>query len=226
MVFKVDKEISMVHNLATESSIVSEIIAEIRDVSVQNDRMRFRRNIERVGELIAYEISKKLEYTDVEIETPLGTAQCSKLKEQPVLATILRAGLPLHQGLLNMFDKADNGFISAYRKHHKSGEFTIRLEYVSCPDLTDRVLIISDPMLATGGSMLLTIQELLRFGKPKHVHIVCAIASTEGIDYIRKNLSNYTIWTAAVDEELTAKSYIVPGLGDAGDLAFGVKIQS
>lgn len=201
-------------------------MSEIRDTSVQNDRLRFRRNLERLGEVAAYEISKMLEFTEKEIQTPLGISVCKVLKDQPVLATILRAGLPMHQGMLNYFDGADNAFISAYRKHHRDGSFDISLEYVSCPDLTDRVLILCDPMLATGASLVKTIQFLKDEGIPKTIHIVCAIACTVGIEYVKREIPQVTIWCGDIDEELTAKSYIVPGLGDAGDLAFGTKQQS
>jgi uracil phosphoribosyltransferase len=216
----------MVINLCKEYSLISNWISEIRDVSIQNDRMRFRRNLERIGEVAAYEISKLLPHQPKEIQTPLGVANHLVLQSQPVLATILRAGLPLHQGLLNYFDKADNAFISAYRKHHKDGSFEISLEYVSCPDLTNRVLIIADPMLATGASLVKTIQQLEAQGKPAAVHLVVAIACTTGIDYVQRLAPHAHIWCGDIDEELTAKSYIVPGLGDAGDLAFGTKTQN
>lgn len=216
----------MVYNLSSKVSILSQFVAEIRNVEVQNDRMRFRTNLERIGEIMAYEISKKLDYSLTDIETPLGIAQCQILNSDVVLATILRAGLPMHQGLLRVFDHADNAFISAYRKHDKDGGFDIKLEYVSMPDITDKILILCDPMLATGASMGLTYKALIQQGKPKHTHIVSAIASTEGVEYMRKNFSKseITIWAAAIDDELTAQAYIVPGLGDAGDLAFGKKL--
>lgn len=215
----------MVINLSQQNSIVSSWVAELRDVSVQGDRMRFRRNLERIGEVAAYEISKVLPYTGKEIQTPLGIAEHKMLEAQPVLATILRAGLPLHQGLLNYFDKADNAFISAYRKHHKDGSFEISLDYVSCPDLEGRVVIISDPMLATGSSLVKTIHYLKDEGKPGAIHIVAAIACTVGIEYVQREEPSVTIWCGDIDDELTAKGYIVPGLGDAGDLAFGTKVQ-
>src|SRR5689334_5409805 len=188
--------------------------------------MRFRRNLERVGEIIAYEISKHLPWEEVEVQTPLGTHMCKVLKEQSVLATILRAGLPMHNGLLNYFDKADNAFIAAYRKHEKDGSFEISLEYISCPDLENRIVIISDPMLATGASLVKTIHYLKEEGPPKEIHVVCAIACTVGIEYVKREAPATTIWCGDIDEELTAKGYIVPGLGDAGDLAFGTKAQS
>jgi uracil phosphoribosyltransferase len=216
----------MVVNLSKHYSLLCDFVSELRNVDIQHDRMRFRRNLERIGEVAAYEISKHMAHMQVETPTPLGTSQCKLLQEQPVLATILRAGLPLHQGLLNYFDRADNAFISAYRKHHPDGSFEISMEYVSSPDLEDRILIISDPMLATGASLVKTIQFLREEGKPKEVHIVCAIACTVGIEYVHRSEPNVKIWCGAIDEELTAKSYIVPGLGDAGDLAYGTKQQA
>jgi len=206
--------------------LVSNWVAELRDVDVQNDRMRFRRNLERIGEVIAYEISKKLEWEDREITTPLGIANCKILKDQPVLATILRAGLGMHNGLLNYFDKGENAFISAYRKHHADGTFEISLEYMSCPELDNKVVIISDPMIATGASLVKSIQYLKDEGDIKELHIVCAIACTVGIEYVLREVPKATIWCGDIDDELTAKGYIVPGLGDAGDLAFGQKMQS
>lgn len=214
----------MIHILGNENSIFSEFISEIRDEQIQTDRMRFRRNMERMGEIFAYEISKKLSFVVEDVVTSLGVAKVPRMSEQPVVATILRAGLPLHLGILNYFDQADNAFVSAYRKHHKDGTFDVQVEYMSSPDLEDRILIICDPMLATGTSMVLAYNALLKKGKPKHTHIVSVIASTEGVNYAKLHLpENVTLWMGAVDEELTAQSYIVPGLGDAGDLAFGVK---
>ncbi|HWR31913.1 MAG TPA: uracil phosphoribosyltransferase [Chitinophagaceae bacterium] len=215
----------MIVNLSQQHSLISNWVAELRDVSIQTDRMRFRRNLERIGEVAAYEISKVLPFTEKEIESPLGISVHKVLKEQPVLATILRAGLPLHQGLLNFFDKADNAFISAYRKHNKDGSFEISLEYVSCPDLEGRMVIISDPMLATGSSLVKTIHFLKEEGKPGAIHIVAAIACTVGIEYVKREEPSATIWCGDIDDELTAKGYIVPGLGDAGDLAYGSKVQ-
>lgn len=215
----------MVTILSKENSIFNQFVAEIRDANIQKDSMRFRRNLERMGELFAYEISKKLDYETTEVVTPLGIANASLIKQQPVIATILRAGLPLHQGVLNYFDKAENAFISAYRKHHKDGTFDIQVEYMACPSLQDKVLILTDPMLATGGSMVLTYKALLHRGTPKHTHIVASIASTEGLNYAKSHLpTNVSFWIGALDDELTAQSYIVPGLGDAGDLAYGTKI--
>jgi uracil phosphoribosyltransferase len=215
----------MVVNLSQQHSLISNWVGELRNVNVQLDRMRFRRNLERIGEVAAYEISKVLPFENTEIQTPLGIAEHKVLKEQPVLATILRAGLPLHQGLLNYFDQADNAFISAYRKHNKDGSFEISLDYVSCPELEDRFIIISDPMLATGSSLVKTIHYLKAEGKPREIHIVTAIACTVGIEYVKREEPGVTIWCGDIDDELTAKGYIVPGLGDAGDLAFGVKVQ-
>ncbi len=214
----------MLNILGNQNSIVNQYISELRDVEIQKDRLRFRRNLERLGEIFAYEISKHLEYTLREVTTPLGIATVPVLKEQPVIGTILRAGIPLHQGLLNIFDHADNAFISAYRKHHKDGSFDIKLEYVSTPRLDNRVLILSDPMLATGSSIVTTYRTLMERGTPQQTHIVAALASSEGVTYVRSHLSSeVTLWVGAVDEELTAQAYIVPGLGDAGDLAYGGK---
>jgi uracil phosphoribosyltransferase len=215
----------MVVNLSQQYSLLNDWIGELRNVDVQNDRMRFRRNLERIGEAAAMAISKELPFVEKEIQTPLGISLTKVLKDQPVLATILRAGLPLHNGLLNYFDKADNAFISAYRKHNKDGSFEISLDYISCPDLENRVVIVSDPMLATGSSLVKTIQYLREEGHPAQIHIVAAIACTVGIEYVRRSEPSCKIWCGAIDDELTAKGYIVPGLGDAGDLAFGTKQQ-
>ncbi len=215
----------MVINLSEQYSLLSDWIAEMRDMEIQCDRMRFRRNLERIGEVAAYEISKQMATEIREIQTPLGISVSNVLKNQPVLATILRAGLPLHQGLLNYFDKADNAFISAYRKHHRDGTFEISLDYVSCPDLEGRTVIVSDPMLATGSSLVKTLHFLKDEGKPAKIHIVTAIACSVGIEYVLREEPQATIWCGAIDEEITAKGYIVPGLGDAGDLAYGTKVQ-
>src|SRR5258705_8359337 len=215
----------MIVNLSQQHSLVSNWISELRDVNIQSDRMRFRRNLERIGEVAAYEISKVLAFKETEVETPLGTATSKILENQPVIATILRAGLPLHQGLLNYFDQADNAFISAYRKHNKDGSFEISLDYVSCPELEDRVVIISDPMLATGSSLVKTIHFLKAEGRPREIHIVGAIACNVVIKYAKTEEPSVSIWCGDIDDELTAKGYIVPGLGDAGDLAFGTKVQ-
>jgi uracil phosphoribosyltransferase len=215
----------MVINLSQENSILCDWVAELRDEHIQHDRMRFRHNLERIGEIAAYEISRQLMYEEKEVQTPLGISKCRLLKSQPVLATILRAGIPIHQGLLNVFDKADNAFIAAYRKHDRDGSFEISLNYISCPDLENRILILSDPMLATGSSLVKTIQYLQAEGHPAEIHIVTVIACTVGIEYVRREVPSCKIWCAAIDDELTAKGYIVPGLGDAGDLAFGNKVQ-
>ncbi|MBC7627024.1 uracil phosphoribosyltransferase [Ferruginibacter sp.] len=215
----------MVINLGKQHSLLSNWVSELRDVEVQNDRMRFRKNLERIGEVAAYEISKTLAWEEKEITTPLGIASCKVLQSQPVLATILRAGLGMHNGLLNYFDKGENAFISAYRKHHADGSFDINIEYMSCPELEDKVLIISDPMIATGASLVKAIQYLKEEGVSKEIHIVCAIACTVGIEFILREQPKATIWCGDIDDEITAKGYIVPGLGDAGDLAFGQKMQ-
>jgi uracil phosphoribosyltransferase len=216
----------MIHVLSEHSSILNQYLAEIRDQNIQQDRIRFRRNMERIGEIFAYEISKTLEYKQVMTQTVLGEADTKVLAQQPVVATILRAGLPLHTGLLNIFDTAQNAFVSAYRRHHKDNTFDIHVEYLSTPNLEDKVLLLCDPMLATGSSMVLSYQALIAKGKPKHTHIIAVIASREGVDYLRKHMpaENYTLWVGAIDEELTAHAYIVPGLGDAGDLAYGEKL--
>ncbi len=215
----------MVINLSAQHSLLTNYVAELRNVQVQQDRLRFRRNLERIGEIIGYEISKKLPYTTVDITTPMGIAPSMVLQEQPILATILRAGLPLHQGLLNYYDRGDNAFISAYRKHNDDDTFDICLDYISSPELDDRIIILSDPMLATGSSLVKTIQYLRAEGKPKAIHVVAAIACTVGIEYVLRAEPTATVWCAAIDEEITAKGYIVPGLGDAGDLAYGSKMQ-
>ncbi len=215
----------MINVLGKNNSLLNQFIAEIRDAEIQKDSMRFRRNLERTGEIFAYEISKVLEWESKEINTSLGIAKCKVLKNNPVIATILRAGIPMHQGILNYFDKAENAFVSAYRKHRKDNRFDVQIEYTSSPVLDDKILILSDPMIATGSSMKLAYKELTQKGTPLHTHIVTIIASVEGLEYIKRNLVNdkFTLWVGAVDEELTAKAYIVPGLGDAGDLAFGSK---
>jgi uracil phosphoribosyltransferase len=213
-------------NLGEQNSIFNHFIREIRDVNIQKDSMRFRRNIERIGEIFAYEISKKMEYENQEITTPLGISTESLMIEKPVLATILRAGLPLHQGLLNYFDRSDNCFISAFRKHKKGGDFEIKIEYMSSPNLDGKTVILCDPMLASGSSMVLAMKALLSKGKPKHIHVVAIIASAEGVQYLKENtpFRNCTLWLGAQDAEMTSQSYIVPGLGDAGDLAYGQKM--
>lgn len=214
----------MIINLSRQHSLVSHWVGELRSVEIQTDRMRFRRNLERIAEVMAYEISQELEWEDVEIQTPLGIATSKRLKEQPVMATILRAGLPMHYGMLNYFDKADNAFISAYRKHRRDGTFEISLEYMSCPSLVGKTIIISDPMLATGASLVKSLQHMKNEGLPAKIHVVTAIACTSGIEYVKLEHPEVKIWCGDIDDELTAKGYIVPGLGDAGDLAFGMKM--
>jgi uracil phosphoribosyltransferase len=211
--------------LGKQNSIFNHFISEIRDVNVQRDSMRFRRNIERIGEIFAYEISKEMDYENKDITTPLGISTESLMSEKPILATILRAGLPLHQGFLNYFDSSNNAFISAYRKHNKGGEFEIKIEYMSSPDLDGKTVILCDPMIASGASMIMAIEAILSKGKPKYIHIVGVIASSEGVNYVKQNIpmQNCTLWLGAEDSEMTSQTYIVPGLGDAGDLAFGEK---
>lgn len=214
----------MIYDLSKTNSIFGTFLAELRDVTIQKDSMRFRRNLERMAEIMAYEISKKMEYVATKVITPLGETEVNYLKSQPVLATILRAGLPMHQGLLNYFDKGESAFVSAYRKHSTAEIFDIQIEYIASPIIDDKVLIISDPMLATGSSMVRVYKELLKRGKPSKVYIISAIAAPEAITYIRKNLpATVEIYVGAIDIELTAQAYIVPGLGDAGDLAYGEK---
>lgn len=213
----------MLVNLSKKNSLVSQFVSELRDVKVQTDRLRFRRNMERIGEICAYEISKELAYVEREVTTPLGVASMALMPDQPILATILRAGLPLHTGLLNYFDQADNAFISAYRYHHQDHSFEVKVEYASCPPLEGRVLILADPMVATGTSLVLTYKSLLQYGKPSKVFVVTAIGSEAGVNFVKKSIPGVKIFAAAIDAELTAKAYIVPGLGDAGDLAFGEK---
>ncbi len=214
----------MVHNLSEQNSIFNQFIAEIRDVDIQQDSMRFRKNIERIGGILAYELSKDLDYEEEEIFTPLGIAKENLLKHQPVIASILRAGLPLHNGILNLFDQAENAFVSAYRKEHKDGSFEVYVDYLASPDIDDKVLILADPMLATGRSMELVYKAMLQKGTPKQLHVVSVIASKMAVEHIKAKFpKNTKIWVGAIDDELTAQSYIVPGLGDAGDLAYGQK---
>lgn len=214
----------MIHDLSKTNSIFSTFIAEIRDVEIQKDPMRFRRNLERISEILGYELSKKMEFKSIEVTTPLGIAETNVVKEQPVLATILRAGLGMHQGLLNYFDRAESAFISAYRKHTTPEDFDVYVEYLASPKLDNRILIISDPMLATGTSMELVYKALLNQGRPKKTYVVASIATPDALDHLRKHLpENTEYFVGAIDQELTAQSYIVPGLGDAGDLAFGEK---
>lgn len=214
----------MIHNLSNTKSIFSTFLAEIRDVDIQKDAMRFRRNLERISEVLGYELSKKLTYEDQLVKTPLGELDIPQLKTQPVLATILRAGLGMHQGLLNYFDKADSAFISAYRKHSTAEDFEIYVEYLASPKIDKRVLIISDPMLATGSSMVTVYKAILKQGIPIKTYVVAAIATPDALEYCQAHLPDNTeYFVGAIDMELTAQSYIVPGLGDAGDLAYGEK---
>lgn len=217
----------MIHVLSHNHSIIQQFITEIRDKEVQKDRMRFRRNMERMGECIAYEISKQLTYKMKDVETPLGMASCWQLDEDVVLGTILRAGLPLHYGMLNVFDKADNAIISAYRKHSSEVDFEIEIEYMSSPSLEGKTLILSDPMLATGMSMVSAYKVLtVQRGQPSKIHVVSVVASEQGLEYVRKYLpQNVEYWIVVLDPEMNAKSYIVPGIGDAGDLSFGEKLE-
>jgi len=215
----------MINLSERENSILNQFISELRNEEVQADSMRFRRNLERIGEIFAYEISKTLSYEEQQIKTPLGESNMQLPVNKLIIASIMRAGLPLHQGFLNYFDNAENAFISAFRKYHKDGSFDIQFGYLASPKVDDKVLILSDPMLASGASMVLAYKSLLEKGTPKHTHIVSIIASKEGVEYLRKNTDSkkITLWLGAVDDELTAKAYIVPGLGDAGDLAYGAK---
>ena len=215
-----------IHNLERTDSVFNQYMAELRDAVIQQDRMRFRRNLERIGEVMAYEISKAFEYDDEEVATPLGIKQIRTMHEQPVIATILRAGLPFHNGMLSMFDQADSAFIAAYRKYDKNEEDSeIRVEYFSSPDIEDRVLIVCDPLLATGESIVKTLNGLMEDMMPKEIHIAVAVASQDGLDYVERTMSRLpvTIWVGSVDEELTARAYVVPGIGDVGDLAYGEK---
>jgi uracil phosphoribosyltransferase len=215
----------MVHNLSETLSIAGNFLSEIRDVSIQKDPVRFRLNMERLAEIIGYEISKKLTYKSIQTETPLGFSDDKVLNENPVLITILRAGLAMHSGLLRYFDRSESAYISAYRKHTTAEDFEIYVEYVAAPNLNGKVWIISDPMLATGNSMVTVYKALLKSGKPAKIYIAAAIATPDAIEMVKRNFPDNTeIWVGAVDKELTAQSYIVPGLGDAGDLAFGVKV--
>ena len=211
--------------LGESDSLLGHYLAQIRDKAVQKDRLRFRKNLERMGAIFAYEISKTLTYKTIETETPLGIAQSRVLDAPIVLATILRAGLPLHQGMLECFDNAQNAFVAAYRKYGKGNECDMLIEYQSCPPLEGKTLVIADAMLASGASMLMTYESLVANGEPVHTHIVCPVASRDGVENLSKNLPHkrVTLWVGAIDEELTNHSYIVPGLGDAGDLAFGAK---
>ncbi|WP_281613476.1 uracil phosphoribosyltransferase [Flammeovirga sp. SubArs3] len=211
--------------LNQEANVGSNYINELRDINVQTDRARFRRNLERVGELLSYEISKTLEYKDIDVTTPLGVDHSRTIADELVVTTILRAGLPMYQGVLNVFDHADSGFIASYRSNSPGSDVEINMEYVASGNLDGKVVILADPMLATGKSLLLALEGLLKNGTPKHVHIMAAIASQPGVDYILENINvPSTLWLGAIDPELNSKSYIIPGLGDAGDLCFGEKI--
>ena len=207
------------------NSVLNQFIAELRNIEIQKDSMRFRKNLERVGAVFAYEISKSFRYEKKLIKTPLGESEMLLPVNEVVLATIMRAGLPLHNGMLSFFDNAQNAFISAFRKYHKDSSFDIQFGYLSSPLIDGKTLIISDPMLATGSSMVLAYQSLLEKGQPEHTHIVSVLASKEGVKFVKKNIpeKDYTLWLGAIDDELTAKAFIVPGLGDAGDLAYGPK---
>lgn len=216
----------MVYNLSENPSVLSIYLSEIRDVQIQKDSMRFRKNLERISEIVAYEISKKLSYHVTTIQTPLSNADVHLLDQQPVIATILRAGLAMHTGMMNVFDHSDSAFISAYRTEKSDKTFQVDVEYVGVPDFNDKTLIISDPMLATGSSMLAVYQTLMKMGKPKRVVMAVTIATEFAIDFLHQNISDdFDIYAAAIDKELNEKSYIVPGLGDAGDLAFGIKVE-
>ena len=213
-------------NLGEQNSVLNTFIAEIRDHVIQKDSMRFRRNLERIGEVFAYEISKVLPYKTKEVQTPLGIASCNLPDSQIVIGSIMRAGLPLHEGLLHYFDRSQNAFIAAYGKYGKDNKFTIQIEYSSSPSIEGKTLILADTMLATGSSVVLAYNKLAENAVPEHTHLVCPIASVDGINYLSKHLphKDTTLWVGAIDEELTIKSYIVPGLGDAGDLAYGSKL--
>lgn len=212
-------------NLGQKNSVLNKFVAQMRDREIQKDSMRFRRNLERLGEIFAYEISQTLNASSKDVVTPLGIASVPVYDDRLVVATILRAGLPLHQGLLNYFDDAQNAFVAAYRKYDKGEGFHIEIEYASTPDLKDKVLILADTMLATGASLEIALKKLWEEGEPEHTHLVCPIASAYAVEYLQKNLpaDKVTLWVATIDEELTSHSYIVPGLGDAGDLAYGIK---
>jgi len=217
-----------IHNLSDTPSILNTFISEIRDTAIQKDSMRFRRNIERIGEILGYEMSKSLNFKAHETETPLGTFDTKLLSNDIVLCSILRAGVPLHNGLLNYFDAAENAFISAYRQHkHNPESFEIIVEYLACPSLVGKTLILADPMLATGQSMVATYEALKPFGRPKEIHLVSVIGAQKGIDFVQNNFDSQShLWIASIDKTLNDKGYIIPGLGDAGDLAFGNKLQN
>lgn len=212
-------------NFAEFPSLMNQYMRELRDVNIQGDKLRFRRNLERMGEIMAFEISRTLNYTKEQVTTPLATCECDAIADKIVLGTIFRAGLPFHQGFLSYFDKAENAFVSAYRKYKEKENFDICIEYLASPRLDGKVLILADPMLATGASMELSYRALLTKGEPSHIHVASVIASQQAIDYVKRTFpaDKTTIWVAAIDPEINAHSYIVPGLGDAGDLAYGIK---
>ncbi len=211
--------------LSHSDSLLSNWISELRNIDIQKDRLRFRRNMERIGEVAAYELSKTLEYKTTQVETPLKKTESREISVQPVLTTILRAGVPLFQGILNYLDGADCGFVAAYRKHEENDYFSIKQDYLTCPNIEGRPLIVADPMLATGASLVEALKDLLTHGKPSQLHIVAAIASEKGVETIQKAYSDAYVWVGALDPDLTAKGYISPGLGDAGDLSYGEKLQ-
>jgi uracil phosphoribosyltransferase len=215
----------MLHHICKDNSIAGVFLAQLRDVNQQGDRALFRENLERMGEIFAYEISRVLNYQAVQTDTPLGTATSRILADQVVIASILRAGLPMHQGLLNYYSEAENCFVAARRMHHKDGSFDVEVEYITCPNIEDKVVILCDPMIATGSSIEKALEAILANGNPRQLHIATAIVSSYGLEYLRRLYPRAHVWIAAEDEELTAKSYIVPGLGDAGDLAFGGKVE-
>jgi len=217
-------DLNMFFILNKTNTVANQFLAELRDAVIQQDRLRFRKNQERIGEILAYEISKKLKYVNTEVQTPLGIANINVPQTQPVLGTILRAGLPFHQGFLNFFDRSPSAFITAYRKVRKNGDFIINIDHISTPNLDGRVLILCDTMLATGQSVVEVCKQLLATYAIKEIHIAAIIASTEGIEHVKANLPKVHLWIGAIDEEMTSKAYIVPGLGDAGDLAFGDKV--
>lgn len=215
----------MIFNLSEHYSVLCDWIAEIRDEQIQKDRMRFRYNMERIGEIAAYEISKLLSFSPHKVNTPLGIAEGKKIEKQPVLGTILRAGIPLHTGLSRIFDQAEHAFVGAYRKHQPDGSFEISLEYLSCPSLEEKILILADPMLATGSSLVKTLEKLMQAGQPTHIHVVSVIAASQGIEYLKNAYPEVSVWAGDIDPVLNEKGYIIPGLGDAGDLAYGSKEQ-
>lgn len=215
---------SKIKNIGRQNSYLNNLLYELRDAEIQQDRLRFRRNLEKVAEILAYEVSKEFDFEKRTVQTPLGELEMEVVEKQPVIVSILRAGLPMHQGLLNMFDKADNGFVAAYRHTTKGNEFIVKIEYAAMPELEDRTLLLTDPMVATGRSLVLSYKQIVEeFGEPEKVFILALVASDEGLEYVQRNIPQAKIYVAAVDYELTAKAYIVPGLGDAGDLAFGPK---